>query len=168
MRIEIVQSGNLIQVNGHTFHFEDRTLIIEDISTLAPKIHGLSDFDRLLDSVISKTKRIAFLKYLYDNSQAGVKELQDHINVDRSIILYVIKIGYETGLIVKKGQWRLIAEKRDAIGKYLDIEIPKPEDETTILDEIQGQSIARDPFEEMMHEDAPVVSNVMKKKGYKK
>jgi hypothetical protein len=151
MRLEIVSMGKKIQVNGKTFDFSDGILIIEDLVLEIPKIQGIVEFNRLLDGSISEGERVIFLKYLFDNSQAGIKELKENTGLSDYTISELIKVGYSTGLIIKKGQWKLVPEKRDAIGKYVSDVLPK--------DETQNESVEMEDF----REETPQVKNKWRK-----
>lgn len=148
MRLEIIQSGTKIQINGVVFPFDDKILIIDDMSIITPKIYGLVEFERLLEGYVTKSQLTLFLKFLLDNSQVGIKELQDHIEVDRAKILHMIKVGYDTGLMVKKGQWRLVVEIRESVGRYLKNLLPKPEDEETMFENLHKVEEIKDTVKE--------------------
>jgi hypothetical protein len=129
-RLEIIVMGNKIHLNGKVFEMNDGVLIIEDMTELLPTTYGLMEFERLTTGLIEKQKRLSLLKYLYDNSQAGVKEIQNLLGLNPNVTAKIITIGYETGVFVKKGQWRLVSDIRESVAKYLETMLPKVVEES--------------------------------------
>lgn len=155
MRLEIVLSGDTLMINEMSFPFKDKTLTIEDATILTSKTKGISEFDRLIDGILTEQQKLTLLQYLYDNSQVGVKELQTLLDTTKEKIDRVLFIAYDTGIIFKKGQWRLRPDKRNAIGAFIKSK--------------SGESVGNDSFD-VIDEPIPYMEEIKhavtkKKKG---
>ena len=134
----------VMTVNGKTFKvdMEDGTLTISLSDIIVSQEKNLFEFDRHINSVLSKDQRFLLYNIFANSTQLGKKELINVLGVDKGTLERVIALGLINGVFRKIGsQMALSSDVRQPVQLILKEKGME-----------EGKEVVLNPIDEMKEE----------------